>query len=119
MTRADVDGDTRMFAPWPSVATITKLGTGDGDGDGDENAAGDAPGEAVGGPAGASVGGGPLAVTALVGRASPPPTGAPSNGRSTCVGPHALTSINVNASPRRVTDLIFTTVPYGMRGQYG
>jgi hypothetical protein len=65
------------------------------------------------------VGGGPLAVIALVGRASPPPTGAPSNGRSTCVGPHALTTSNVSDSPRQVTDLVFTTVPYGMRGQNG
>jgi hypothetical protein len=35
------------------------------------------------------------------------------------VGPHALTTNSVNASPRRVTDLVFTTVPYGMRGQTG
>jgi hypothetical protein len=98
---------------------MTKPGTGEGDGDGDASIDDDAPGDAVGGSAGASVGGGPLAVTALVGRASPPPTGAPSNGRSMCVGPHALISNSVNAQAGRVTDLVFTTVPYGMRGQNG
>ena len=86
MTGAVVDGAVRMFAPAPSVATITYPATGGADGDGagsgDANVIGEAAGLDAGGGAAESVGGAPLASSALAGRPSTP-TRAPSSGHST------------------------------------
>src|SRR5262249_35383335 len=91
MTGALVDGPVRMFAPAPSVATITNPASagadGDGEGDGEPDpgdngvasAIGDGP--AVGGPAAESVGGTPT--SDVPGGRPSTPTCAPSSGRST------------------------------------
>ena len=92
-----------MFAPAPSVATMTNPASGEGDGAGNGDGAASAPGcpGAPGGRpgvGGASVGGGPTSA----GRTGcpPGPTGAPSRGRSGAGRLQAPTSTTHTMSSR-------------------
>ncbi len=110
MTEAEVDGPVRILAPRPSVATMTCVGAGDGDASATTPGDGDAPGEAPGEiePAGASVGGGPLSVTASAVARAASPTGAPSSGRSIRCGPHP--TVTTMATATSTTARILKTV---------
>src|SRR4051794_41186322 len=110
MTRADVDGPSRMLAPAPSVATMTNPGTGDGDGDAATNGEGDASAPGVSadgarpfpiGVGGESVGGRGSSSTA---GAAPPLTAAcaPSRGRSDGCVVQAIGSVQIAKTKRTI-----------------